>query len=181
MRVLRTLTLLGLSLGCVSMAVADPVGLDPNINMTDPSSGTPVIDITGLTFTFSGTNTYLYFVNDLGSAITGLIVTADVSSFAGPVSDYQCSGGPFYACNVTEETIGGQDEVIMVWNDIPPGGGIAAGAEFSMEPTGWANGQVFDAQVTPEPSSLLLLGTGLLGLAFLAFRKAKASGLVLHS
>lgn len=44
--------------------------------------------------------------------------------------------------------------------------------------TGLADAELY---ATPEPGTLLLLGTGLLGLAFLAFRKAKSSGLVLHS
>jgi hypothetical protein len=167
MKVLRTLTLLGLSLGCVSIAVADTAGLDPNMNMADPATGTPVIDISSPNFTFSGTNTYLYFVNDLGSTIQKLTITADVSSFN--PAGYQCSGGPFNSCTATEVTVGGQDEVVLFWDG--NGAGIAPGAEFSMEPYGWAAGQEFDAQAAPEPSSLLLLGSGLLGLAGMLRRK----------
>jgi hypothetical protein len=46
----------------------------------------------------------------------------------------------------------------------------AAGVDFSA-----------DLTKTPEPSSLLLMGSGLLGLAMIAFRKAKAARLSVHS
>lgn len=38
-----------------------------------------------------------------------------------------------------------------------------------------------DPVITPEPNSLYLFGTGLFGLAFLAFRRVKASSLAYHN
>lgn len=57
--------------------------------------------------------------------------------------------------------------------------GSSATYDFTLTAQGDSQGSFSLTAVTPEPSSLLLLGTGLLGLAFFAFRKAKSSGPVL--
>ena len=67
------------------------------------------------------------------------------------------------------------------------GGTVVDSALLTYGDGSWTGGDLDPANIvnentTPEPSSLLLLGTGLLGLAFVVFRKAKPSGgLVLHS
>jgi hypothetical protein len=53
------------------------------------------------------------------------------------------------------------------------------GDTTSFEVTSGANGST--GPVVPEPSSLVFLGTGLFALALFAFRKARPSGLILHS
>jgi hypothetical protein len=66
------------------------------------------------------------------------------------------------------------------------GSGPSVDPYFFVQTGSYPNPAVYDAGAntyniypTPEPSSLLLLGTGILGLAVVVFRKAKSSGVTL--
>jgi hypothetical protein len=92
------------------------------------------------------------------------LITFTVTTSTGP-----CTGGNL-ACGAGTISDGSDPLETAMWTSSSTG----------------PNGTVsftFDAitpAATPEPSSLLLLGTGLLGLAFVAFRKAKPARPVMH-
>jgi len=94
-----------------------------------------------------------------------------------------------FDANTGTYLLGGQadTETLAQWNALYPDlsddrmwVGVGMGYGGSGDP---ATMTIYSADysVTPEPSCLLLLGTGLLSMAVILFRKQKASGLTSHS
>jgi hypothetical protein len=153
-------------------------------NIPNTNSNTPVltnVDVSGGSGTFA----------DIENAfLTPAQITADISlnsgvvgdSFTVPVTDV--SDGQTITFTVGSVTYGTNSSAagLGTLTDNGPAGNYTTITNASWSETITQNGNVsftFDTTVTPEPSSLMLLGTGLLGLAFFAFRKAKSTGAVL--
>ena len=139
----------------------------------DITSGT--IDLTGTSF--DGTGVFVPVLPngnfyDGGGTILTFNPLPDTDLYPGADPEIDNNGALTF--DITSGP--GAGDGLAIWsNGTDTYGGWGGSWAFVDNPG--SNGN-FDATLepSPEPSSLLLLGTGLLGLAFVAFRKAKASG-----
>jgi len=187
------------ALAIPSAALAGPFTFDFSFTTSNTfSSGLGTLTITGNEIApgeyqiTSGMIDYVSLVAP-GIDIGGALIPITAGTPGGPDGSYTSPSGFFYYNDIVYDpadpqyldTYGLLFDVngteLNIW-----GNGAAAPLGYTIYDNNGENssGQFFltgTPPTTPEPSTLLLLGTGLLGLAFVAFRKAKSSGQVLQS
>ena len=184
--ILKISILPALLLALAPMAFADSVTLNSG-------SGSSASDSNG-NLEFLGTS--VMAANEQGqnpaaglSGATGVTTPGSISVMADDTAEVLLNGVvivPFGAigadayCSDQAPSCGTNDNVALTGISLLSGTNTLV--VIDAQTSGNGEGIDFSANLStvPEPSSLLLLGSGLLGLAFVAFRKAKPARPVLH-
>jgi len=147
-----------------TMDVGDP---EPSLGQTKGTQTLTITDTGDYLFSFQGIDLGANSDNGMKATVTGYDECVKEFTFVEQVCLTGC--GPGFTWVGINDTLYDNDlltEVVIT---------VTAGTVV------YEDNFDVDATSAPEPGSLFLLGTGLLGLAFVAFRKSRNANLSLHS